>query len=210
MTVEESLRERRKRETREQIRQAARRLMQEKGFDRLTMRGLARAAGVGLGTINLHFKDKRTLLLSTFYDDIGEASLRALKEAPRDGTLKEKLMSMLRGLYGYYAKNALILRPVVREALFASGEWKERFDTQLDGILSRVAGLVEEHKAMGEILFHVRSRDLASVCWAIYLSGLVDGLNRESFDVEAQAGKVEPMLDVLLDGAFVQGEDDAD
>lgn len=202
----QSLRERRKQETREQIKQAARALMVEVGYDKVTMRALAEAAGVGLGTIGLHFKDKKTLLLSAFHDEIGQESLRAMEAMPREGTLKEKFMSVLGGLYAYYGKNALFLRPVVREALFATGEWRERFDAQLGEMINLISGLVDRHKALGEVKPEVPGHHVAMAGWSIYLNGLIDGLNCDDFDVEAQLAKVEPLLDVLLDGVLFKGD----
>ena len=207
MADRQSLRERRKQETREQIQRAARALMVEAGYEKVTMRALAEAAGVGLGTIGLHFKDKKTLLLSAFHDEIGQESLRAIESMPPDGTFKEKLMAVVGELYAYYGRNALFLRPVVREALFATGEWKDRFDAQLQEMIGLIAGLVERHKALGEVRPEVSGRHVAMAGWSLYLSGLVDGLNSETFDVGAQLAKVEPLLDVVLAGMLVQGDD---
>jgi AcrR family transcriptional regulator len=207
MTQGQSLRERRKQETREQIKQAARALMVEVGYDKVTMRALAAAAGVGLGTIGLHFKDKKTLLLSAFHDDIRQESLRAFEAMPQEGSLKEKVMSILNGLYTYYGKNALFLRPVVQEALFATGEWKERFDAQLGEMIHLIIGLVDRHKAQGEVRPEVSGHHVAMVGWSIYQNGLIDGLNSETFDVEAQLAKVEPLFDVLFNGVLVQEDE---
>ena len=207
MTDKESLRDRKKRETREQIQRAARKLMVESGYEKATMRSLAEAAGVGLGTIALHFKDKKTLLLATFHDEIGRESRRACESVPRDGSLRDKFMNIVAALYGYYGKHAMFLRPVVREAVFATGEWKKRFDAQLFDIIELVAGLVEQHKELGEVRRDVSGRDVGMVCWSLYLSGLIDGLNAETFDVDVQLAKLEPMLNVLLDGVLVKRGD---
>lgn len=204
-----SLRERRKQETREQIQRAARRLMARSGYERVTMRALAEAAGVGLGTIALHFRDKQSLLLSTFYEEIERESLEALAAAPREGSLKDKLMNVAAALYGYYAENTVFLRPVFREALFATGEWRKQFDVQHAALLAQVAGVIEAHKASGEVRPDVSSEAVALAGWGLYLSVLVDGLNAETFDVKTLLDRLEPMFDVLLKGALAQGGDHA-
>lgn len=200
-----SLRERRKQETRERIRGAARRLMAEGGYEQVTMRALAEAAGVGLGTIALHFKDKKTLLLSTFHDEIAREFLQAFSSVPEGGTLKEKFMVLVDRLYGYYERHAIFLRPVCREALFATGEWRDRFDGQLAELLDLVAELLDRHKELGDVRPDVSSHHVAMVCWSIYMNVLVDGLNAETFDAAAQRAKVEPLLDVLLGGVLARG-----
>ena len=215
MAGKETLRERKKRETREQIQRAARKLMVESGYEKATMRSLAEAAGVGLGTISLHFKDKKTLLLSTFHDEIGRESLRAFESVPQVGTLKDKFMNIVAALYGYYGEHSIFLRPVVREAVFATGEWKMRFDAQLHEMIwmkiampaagGLVVGLVERHKELGEVRPDVSGHHVAMAGWSLYLSGLIDGLNAETFDVDMQLARLEPLLDVLFDGVLVKG-----
>lgn len=200
-----SLRDRRKEETRQQIQRAARELIAERGFEGTTMRALAQAAGVGLGTIALHFQDKTSLLFSSFFDEISEVSRRAVDEAPKDVPLREQFRHMLRTMYGYYGENTLFLRSVVKEALFATGEWKERFDAQLLEVVGKVAALIESRKASGEVRADVPGMAVAMVCWSLYASGLIDGLNRERFDVDGQVDGVMALLDVVLQGVLAGG-----
>ncbi|MEZ7198460.1 TetR/AcrR family transcriptional regulator [Pseudodesulfovibrio karagichevae] len=201
----ETLRGRRKAETRQRIQEAARRLISERGFEATTMRGLAREAGVGVGTIALHFRDKTSLLFSSFFDEIDAISRRAIDGAPKDLPFREQCRHMLRTMYNYYGGNTLFLRSVVKEALFATGEWKARFDGQLVEMVGKVAGLVEARKAVGEVRPEVSSLGVAMVCWSLYAGGLIDGLNRDRFDVEGQVAGVMAQLDVVLTGVLAGG-----
>lgn len=203
MTSSLSLREKRKLETREQIQRAARSLITECGYEKTTMRALAEAAGVGVGTIALHFKDKKSLLLSTFHDEIGEVAVRAIESVPEDGTLKDKFLFILEALYGYYGEHTIFLRSVAKEALFATGEWKELFDAQLMGVIKRISAMIDMHKTSGEVRSEVNNHHVGAVCWSLYVNGLIDGLNGEVFDAKAQVAKVEPLLDVVLNGVLV-------
>lgn len=200
MCAEQSLQEKRKQETRRQIQEAARRLIIEGGYDKTTMRVLAKEAGVGLGTISLHFKDKRSLLLSTFHDEIGQVTVKAIESAPVDAPLKQQFLYIIRELYGYYGENVLFLRRVVKEALFATGEWKQRFDEQTMSIMARVAALIEKAKEKGEVRDSVESMAVTGLCWSIYLSCLIDGLNADEIDPDIQTAKAEALLDVMFAG----------
>ncbi|WP_207263674.1 TetR/AcrR family transcriptional regulator [Desulfovibrio sp. Huiquan2017] len=200
-----SLRERHKAETRRRIQEAARTLIAEKGFEGATMRGLASAAGVGVGTIALHFQDKTSLLFSAFFEDISEISRRAVETAPRDGDIREQFRHMLRTMYGYYGENTLFLRSVVKEALFADGEWKARFDGLMQEILGRVAEQVEARKTTGEVRRDVSGLRVARVCWSLYAAGLIDGLNHDRFDVDGQVAGVMELVDVVLGGVLAGG-----
>jgi len=200
MCAKQSLREKRKRETRRQIQNAARRLIVEGGYDKTTMRVLAREAGVGLGTIGLHFKDKKSLLLSTFHDEIGQVTIRAAETVPAGVPLKAQFMYIIRELYEYYGENALFLRRVVKEALFATGEWKQRFDEQTMSIMTLVAVLIEKAKETGEVREAVDSMHVAGLCWSIYLSCLIDGLSADHIDPGRQVAKAEALVGVMFEG----------
>ncbi len=195
-----SRQEARKLETRQQIQDAARLLIAEHGYEKTTMRMLAKAAGVGLGTIALHFKDKQSLLLASFYDHIGALSMEAIESAPYDAPIRERLLSVVSALYGFYDTQSLYLRPVVREALFIQGEWRERFDAQIEECMGLMIPFFEVAKERGEVNPDVESLHAAMVCWSLYVNVLIDGLNAENFDAELQLAKFTPLLDLALKG----------
>nr|WP_321513308.1 TetR/AcrR family transcriptional regulator [uncultured Pseudodesulfovibrio sp.] len=200
--VKPTVRDQRKLEIRNQIQKAARAQFIEYGFEKTTMRGLAEAAGVGLGTISLHFKDKNTLLLSVFYDEINAVSIEAVESVPSDSPLKEQFLSMAGALYRYYGMQTNFLRTVVKEALFSTGEWNEKFNAQLGEVLVKVVALIEAAKERGEVRRGVDSMSLGSVCWSLYLTGLIQGLGAEEFDPEVQTTALEPLLKVVFDGVL--------
>ncbi len=203
MTKRISRQDARKQETRRQIQEAARILIVEHGYERTTMRMLAEAAGVGLGTISLHFKDKQSLLLASFYDDIGELSRQAIAQASPDEPLREQLVSIIGCLYAYYETHTKYLQAVVREALFVKGEWRERLDVQIHENVVIVSEFFEAGKARGEVKPELDSTAAAAACWSLYISILTDGLNAETFDAELQIGKFSQLLDVMLGGVLV-------
>jgi len=197
-----TLRDQRKMEIRKRILQAARGQFVKYGFEKTTMRALAEMAGVGLGTISLHFKDKNTLLLSVFYEEINDVALTAVESVPADSSLKEQFLSMAGSLYRYYGEHIIFLRTVAKEAVFATGEWKELFDGQVGQMMIRVMALVEAAKERGEVRRDVDALSLGSVCWSLYLTGLIQGLTAETFDPEVQTIALEPLLNVVFDGVL--------
>jgi AcrR family transcriptional regulator len=81
MATEAGLRERKKLQTRDAIREAARRLFGERGFDSVTVAEVARAAGVSEGTVFNYFPTKEDL----FYGQMEEFEaelVAAVRERP--------------------------------------------------------------------------------------------------------------------------------
>ena len=92
MTVE-GLRERKKRQTREAIAEAAMRLFQERGFDAVTVADVARAADVSEKTVFNHFPTKEDLVF------LGgaqrrEALIASVRDHPRGASLVEPFRQM--------------------------------------------------------------------------------------------------------------------
>lgn len=79
--------DRRVRRTRELLRGALLALIQEKGYDRITVRDILDRADVGRSTFYAHYRDKDELLLSGF-EDI-RAALDAERDAAERGTEKK-------------------------------------------------------------------------------------------------------------------------
>ena len=78
-------RKKNKDETRRVIFDTAYELFEEKGYAKMTMRDLASKAGVGLGTIFQHFKDKSTLLVSVFEHEFQPIVDQAFASVPHKG-----------------------------------------------------------------------------------------------------------------------------
>src|SRR5919197_6500938 len=75
MDQQVGLRERKKRQTREAIAETARRLFSERGFERVTVAEIARAAGVAEKTVFNYFPTKEDLVywrLESFEDELLE------------------------------------------------------------------------------------------------------------------------------------------
>lgn len=80
-------------ETREQILEAARRVIEEQGLGRATTRQIARAAGCAEGTLYVHFKDKAELFLCVLRERLPEF-IRRLEALP-DRVGKRKVRANL-------------------------------------------------------------------------------------------------------------------
>jgi AcrR family transcriptional regulator len=81
MTVETGLRERKKQRTRELLTETARRLFAERGFERVSIAEIARAADVSEATVFNYFPTKEDLVYSGF-EAFEEQLLEAIRNRP--------------------------------------------------------------------------------------------------------------------------------
>lgn len=202
MTQMATSREQQKAETRQHIQAVAKRLMMERGFERTTMRDLAKAAGISVGTIALHFKDKKSLLLATFYEEVSEVARGAIESVPDGLPLRDTIEHILRREYRFYADDTGYLRNVVKETLFVRGEWMESFDALRHEMVLRLVALIEEAQARGEVKPDVDCHGVTMVLWSLYLSGLIEGFKQQAFDADTMVEMVMQLVDVVLYGVL--------
>lgn len=136
--------------TRARILDVARAELERSGFEATSIRGVAKAAGVAAGTVLLHFRDKQDLLHAALFDDLERTWAEAKASAKRK-SLEDDLARLARTFFDYYAARPALFRTLLRESLFASPPWAERFAAQVAAVHAHVAALAIEAKARGEI-----------------------------------------------------------
>lgn len=200
----ESKRERSRRKTRQKIFEAARSLYLEDGAENVTTRQIADRAGVGLGTVNLHFKDKTSLLLEVFYEKIEAFSFGLLERVP-DGTLTDQLRFLVESEYSFYVEHPSLSR-VVKESMFVDGAMGEQYDAQMWRYCDRLSGLFGAARQRGEIR---RDADCAVAAHAVashYLFGLIIGARETPFNRDKALAMAWPLIELLIQGLLSQEE----
>ncbi len=191
-------REKNKEETRRVIFETAYALFEEKGFEQVTMRELAAKAGVGLGTIFQHFKDKSFLLVSVFEHDFRPLIMKVFATLPQSA-LKDQLSYMVRHLFEYYARRPDISRILVKE-LYMDQKNAARISQSFQNDLAEVAALFEAAKQRGEIHPDVNTGDAVMVWWSYYSSVLLQSLQLPRFDVEERLAVYKRLMDQHFNG----------
>ena len=107
--------DRRKRESRQRILAAARRLFVAEGYHATRPQTIARAADLGHGTFYLHFADKRACFLAFVEQARGE--LEGAVEARLDGVvgLDARIHATLSAIWDYAGDNPGVLRAAMTE-----------------------------------------------------------------------------------------------
>jgi AcrR family transcriptional regulator len=136
--------------TRARILEVARAELERVGFEATNIREVARAAGVAPGTVLLHFEDKRDLLHAALFDDL-EATWARARATAKHRSLEADLTVLARTFFDYYEARPALSRALLRESLFASPPWAQRFAAQIAEVHAHVAALVVAAKARGEL-----------------------------------------------------------
>lgn len=154
------------------IETAGRDLFNAKGFEETTTRELARAAGVGTGTLFLYFPEKRDLLLHLFHRDVVEVNVRAFETVPRDASFVEQLIHVFERCYDYYERDLRLSKAYLRELFFAEPEARRRRSGE-ECFTREIATLVRAAQERGELRGDVEADRAAQLFLKIYVVGLV-------------------------------------
>lgn len=156
------LRERKKKKTRQAIMNAAIKLFSAKGFENTSVEELAKAAGVGKGTIYSYFKTKSQIFLAFCEDEIDFVFSDLAAKTNLDATLEEQLLALFMGQFRYITRNYDFGRIMAREMVFP----KELTMEKSKDISERYLG------ALGKILTQAISRgELRDDLELLYISG---------------------------------------
>ncbi len=118
-----SIREKANRVRRQHILEAATRVFAERGYDRATVRAVAKAAGIADGTVYNYFENKEALLLAVLdsLDRVDGLAKRPLP-APERADAAQVVTEMLRERWkDFTPEKLLVLRPVFSEMLVNVG-----------------------------------------------------------------------------------------
>ncbi|HET7084799.1 MAG TPA: TetR/AcrR family transcriptional regulator [Rhizomicrobium sp.] len=125
----ESARVRRKPESLAKLKQAARKLFVERGYDGTRPQDIAREAGLGHGTFYLHYPDKRACFLA-FVEHAREdldAHLRARRQALgiAGASLEQRIAAALEAMYDYCDSHPGVLRAALTDERIIDAEGVE-------------------------------------------------------------------------------------
>ncbi len=194
------LRERNKGRKLERLVRAGRALFAQKGFEETTTRAIAARAGVAAGTFFLYFREKRDLLFHVFKEEVTVVQEQAFASATRDAPLVDRLVHVFGRLFAYYGKSPRLSRVYMKELMFLEeGESYPMMAFTMSFIM-RLAELVADAKARGELRPQVDPMLAASQAIALYMFCLVGWLNGAISSRELTLAQLEAQLELLMQG----------
>lgn len=141
-----SRREQKKRATRQAILAAAMDLFAERGYEATSIGALARAAGVGKGTIYGYFRTKEDIFLAFCEEEVDLAFRTLDQRSDAEAPLIEQLVTLFMTQFRFVTRNREFGRILVREMAFPPAlssprarELDNRYLAALGEILARAA-----------------------------------------------------------------------
>jgi AcrR family transcriptional regulator len=116
---------RRKPESLARIKQAARKLFVERGYDATRPQDIAREAGLGHGTFYLHYPDKRACFFSFVEDARQELDAHLHARRAPGASLEQRIAANLTAIYEYADSHPGVLRAAMTDQMVIDAEGVE-------------------------------------------------------------------------------------
>jgi len=194
-----SRRERKKRDTRRRILEAAMQLMVDKTYDDVRIEDICTAADVANATFFLHFPNKSALVIA-FNDDVAAKIADQLSEAGAKAS--ERLKTLLRIYLAEWGSHRHLMRQIVLEFIAqpASGA---AFNEVSPGLLGLVGTIIRDGQTSGEFTPRIAPETAALAlvaAWnAIAITWAKTGDTKQATDAHWQT------LEVFLNGLLARG-----
>jgi len=186
--------------TRQLVFDAAKTLFAAKGFEKTTLREVAKQAGVAPGTIFTHFEDKVALLIEVLREEIEVLVTTTCQTFPCDANIHDQLMHIPKGLFPHYAKHRNLFHPLLKEAFFLDPKRAESLHLQFEGHRQSTEELIKNGKERGEIDPDADTH-LASYCFfSHYIFLLIGLMSNPDQTVEQSLTQLSTMVDAMLEG----------
>ncbi|WP_437689485.1 TetR/AcrR family transcriptional regulator [Sorangium sp. So ce176] len=164
-------------DTRRRIRDAAWALFTELGYDGTTTKAVAERAEVATGTVFVHARDKADLLMLVMHDRIATTVDAAFEALPRKEPLLPQLLHVFQRLFAMYGEQPLVSQAFVKAFPGASGPNGERMNALTFAFLHRIAALVRDAQARGEVGRDIDPLAAAHNVFALYFAALLSWLS---------------------------------
>ncbi|VCU70368.1 putative DNA-binding transcriptional regulator [Pigmentiphaga humi] len=207
------LRERSKQDKLRRIKQAAREIFLEKGYDAATTREIAQRADVAIGTVFVYAEDKRDLLMMIVNADLDAVNDKGARVLQQDGALIDLLMAFFGLRYKYWARHPQISRPAVQatsDFLAASvdrGEETQRFYARRANIYAMLGEVVRRKQERGEIGSDASPELIAALFVTIYLAEVRRWLSQAAPKPAGGLATLRALLELAIRGLAPVGRE---
>lgn len=160
-------RQRNKNEKLQRITRAARALFHRQGFDQTTTAQIAKAAGVGEGTLFLYVAQKEDLLILAFTSEMAEVVTKAAAAVDRRAESIEQLMGFFDELLAFHEADPILARSFLREVGFLRNPERDYGFGNIT-VIETLADIVERARSRGAIAADIVTDTAANLLFSAY------------------------------------------
>jgi AcrR family transcriptional regulator len=184
---------------RRQIMRAAEELFTSRRFHEITTDEVARAAGVGKGTMYRYFRDKDDLFFQTATAGFDELCDLVRQPVAGDAAFAEQLRSTCRRICEFFDARRQLFRMMQAEDFrmaISKGAVCDRWMEHRKKLVAAVADIIRRGVAEGQI-----RRDVPPEALASFLLGMLRTRARDLEDAPRPVRRLETLMDLFCRGA---------
>jgi TetR/AcrR family transcriptional regulator, cholesterol catabolism regulator len=137
---------------RKEICETATKLFVEKGFEKTTIRDIARAGGINSSALYYYFEDKEAVLYRILIDIMDDSLERMRRIEQNKLSLKDKLFAVIKMHTEIYGVDPLRMELIVHNQKSLNPEHWEELKSKQKEYAKIVSGILSKMKERGEIL----------------------------------------------------------
>ncbi len=193
-------REAAKRETRQMILDAARKMFLSKGVEQCTLREIAKTAGVSPASLVVHYKSKTALMETALYEDIERNIGQAIETLPPEGDLHARIMHIWEAMFFFYAKNRDLYRALLGNTAYQPDTESPHLSAQMEVFLDFVRTMIRKEKHLGTVRVNVDTKIAAYNFAALYFLSLMAFFRDPAMTPQAAVATLSAMVRQYMDG----------
>ena len=166
------LREQKKKATKAAIMESAITLFGERGYESTSVSALAKAAGIGKGTIYSYFASKNEILLAFCEEELAFIHDEIREKLDPNAPLAEKMLLVLMSEFRFVTKNKEFGRTLLREMTFPKEITIEKSRMIEERFLDLFVGIFKEGQARGQLRRDIELIVTGGHFYALYLMAL--------------------------------------
>ena len=189
-------------DTKERIMHAAEKLFTSRRFHEITLDDIVKEAGIGKGTVYLHFKDKDDLFFQVAVSGFDELCGLLQNQVLADASVREQLLQAVTAIASFFRRRKQLFRMIQTEEArmpFFHGRMREEWNRKRYALVDSLGKIILKGQSEGLI-----RGDFAPETLASFLLGFLRTRGR-NLDSDGEKIGDELLLDLFLCGATQNG-----
>jgi AcrR family transcriptional regulator len=192
------LRERRKTEKLDAIKQAARQLFETHGFHMTHISEIARVAQVGFGTVSAYATDKAGLAVMLFVDDLAQLPPQFLAPIKPDRALLDQLMDDFSVSFLFWTSKPELSRIVLPLVAASSNPHVRMILERRDHMGRCLTEWIDRAKQLRRMKNDFDSRQAAELIFSLYIHAVHEWFNAELTDPTLGLVRLRYLLELAV------------